>query len=71
MNRIILFNVLVFITVTAKHSNIIKSQLERNGINNTIFVDFNFLCAFLDSLIEMNDKDLNERFRAVLDVAIT
>ena len=60
-------NVLVFITVTTKYQNSIRDQLERNGINNVICVDFHFLCTFLDSLVEMNDKNLNERFRAVLD----
>lgn len=60
-------NVLVFITVTDRYQQIIKEQLEKNGIYGTIRVDYSFLQIFIESILEMNDKHIGEKFKCILD----
>lgn len=62
-------NVLVFITVTEKYQQSIKEQLEKNGVYNTVRIDYVFMQTFIESLIEMNDPHINERFKSILDDA--
>lgn len=61
--------VLVFITVGDKHHNGIRNQLERNGIHNIIETGFFFLQTFIESLLEINDKELCKQFNCILDDA--
>lgn len=60
-------DVLVFITVNNKYQDDIKAQLEQNGILNIITVDFLFMQIFIESLIDMDDENLNRRFKFILD----
>lgn len=60
-------NVLVFITVTDKYQQSIKEQLEKNGIYSTVRVDYFFMQIFIESLLEMNDKHISEKFKCILD----
>lgn len=60
-------NVLVFITVPSRYQSSIKIQLERNGIHNIVQMDYLFMQTFIESLIEMNDPIINERFKCILD----
>lgn len=60
-------NLLVFITVIDKYQKSIKEQLEENGVYNTVSVDYSFMQAFIDSLLEINDKHLNNKFKCILD----
>ena len=62
-------NVLVFITVSDKYQQSIKDQLEKNGIYNTVGVNYSFMQIFIESLVEMNNKQLNEQFKCILDDA--
>lgn len=60
-------NVLVFITVTDKYQRSIEEQLEKNSIYSTVRVDYSFMQIFIESLLEMNDKHICEKFKFVLD----
>ena len=60
-------DVLVFITVTYKHQNSIKEQLEENGIHNIIGADYLCLQTFIEDLLARNDRKLYEKFRCILD----
>lgn len=60
-------NVLVFITVADHYQQSIKDQLERNGVHNTIRVEYSFMQMFIESLAVRNDKKLNEQFKSILD----
>lgn len=60
-------NVVVFITVSVRHQDSVRAQLENNGVHNIIEIDFLFLSIFLSSLIELDDMSINEQFKAVLD----
>ncbi len=59
--------VLVFITATDKYQLSIRTQLEDNGVHNTICVNYLFLQEFIESLYEMGNKQIKERFKMVLD----
>lgn len=61
--------VLVFITVTKKYQHSIRRQLENNGIYNIISVDYLFLQRFIESLLEMNNLHINEKFKCILNDA--
>ncbi len=60
-------NVLIFITVIDKNQEAIKEQLKENGIVNIVEMDNYFLQTFCESLFEINDKDLNEKYKFILD----
>lgn len=60
-------NVFVFITVTDKYQQVIKEQLEKNGIYGTVAVDYSFLQIFVESILEMNNKHIYEKFKCILD----
>lgn len=62
-------NVLVFITVTDRYQDSIRRQLETNGVHHIVKADFLFLQTFIESLIEMNNSEVNERFSCILDDA--
>lgn len=59
-------NVLVFVTVTDKYQRSIEEQLEKNGIYSTVRVDYSFMQIFIESLLEMNDKPISEKFKCIL-----
>lgn len=59
--------VMVFIAAASKHQYIIKTQLEENGIHHIVEMDNFFLQTFIMSLIEMNNQDINEQFKCILD----
>ncbi len=61
--------VLVFITVADKAQQSIKEQLEKNNIYNIVVIDYLFMQSFIESLLEMNDSCINEKFKCVLDDA--
>lgn len=63
----LLKDVLVFITTTHRYQSEIKIQLEKNGINSIVQVDYLFLQSFINSLLEMDDQGLQEKFRCILD----
>lgn len=60
-------NVLVFITTGDKYQHSIKTQLEKNGIHNIIRMDYIFLQTFIESLTEMDNSNINEQFKCILD----
>lgn len=60
-------DVLVFVTVTAKYQESIMEQLKANGISNAVGMDWGFLSEFIESLIEINDESVKERFKNILD----
>lgn len=62
-------NVLVFITAIDRNQNSIKKQLKEYGIVNIIEVDNYFMQTFCESLLELNNKELNEKYRFILEDA--
>ena len=60
-------DVLVFVTVAYKYQNTIIKQLEKNGIQNIIVVDYLFMQTFMEELLKKNDRGLNEQFKHILD----
>lgn len=60
-------SVLVFITVVDKHQHSIKAQLEQNGIHNIVRMDYLFLQTFIESLNEMENTNIKEQFKCILD----
>lgn len=59
--------VLVFITVSDKNQRSIEEQLVENGIHNIVRVDYLFMQTFIESLLEMNNRFVNEKFKCILD----
>lgn len=63
-------NVLVFITLASeRNQQDIKDQLVKNGICNIAVIDNFTMQIFIESLLEINDEQLNEQFKCVLDDA--
>lgn len=59
--------VLVFITAMDKYQHSIRRQLENSGIYNIISVDYLFLQTFAESIFEMDDWKIKERFKCIFD----
>lgn len=59
--------VLVFITLMEKYQYDVRKQLENSGIYNIVSVDYFFLQTFIDSFAKMDDEQLKEKFKYVLD----
>jgi len=60
-------NVLVFITASDKWQTSIREQLEDNGIWHTVCVDQLFLQTFIEDLLNIDNDELNGRFKCILD----
>lgn len=59
--------VLVFITVTDKHIDSVRRQLEENGIRNVVEMGNFFMQIFIESLLDINNKGLSKKFSCILD----
>ncbi len=61
--------VLVFITTAEKSHPGIRRQLEENGVGNIVEAGFLFLQEFIESLAEIEEEEIKERFHSIVDDA--